>query len=315
MITIVIGYIADVIFGDPRCLPHPVRLIGKSINWIEGLLRKRNCNTFSEKWRGVFLTAIIVTSAYILTFYLLKLANYFSEYLGYLVEAFLIYQILALKSLDYESRKVLIELRNGDMKNARKALSYIVGRDTTTLNDKEVTRATVETIAENISDGIIAPLFFTFIGGIPLGMAYKAINTLDSMVGYKNDRYIHFGWASAKLDDLVNFIPARLTGILIVIASLWMGYNWRNSISILKRDCRNHSSPNSGYPEAAMAGALEIQIGGTNSYFGQLVYKPTIGEPIKKLHIENIAQTIRIMYSASTIGLALFISFYLLVNK
>jgi len=313
MMVAVIGYFADLLFGDPRWIPHPIRFIGLSITGLEGFLRRKNLNARQEKYRGILLTAVIVGSTYIVIFSMMRLAYYIHEYFGSFIEAFLIFQILAAKSLDVESRKVLEQLRSGNLEEARKYLSYIVGRDTKELSEKEVIRAAVETIAENISDGIIAPLCFIFLGGVPLGMAYKAVNTLDSMVGYKNERYMNFGWASARLDDLTNYIPARLTGILVVIAAFFLGFNGKNALGILKRDCRNHSSPNSGYPEAAVAGALEIQIGGTNTYFGKQFYKPTIGEPVKELNRENISQTIKIMYMTSFLGLLLLLSIVLLM--
>ena len=303
MIAIVTGYVADLLFGDPSWLPHPVRIIGLGIYKFEGILRNKELSPKEEKFRGMILTSLLVGITYLITTGIVRVASGMNETIGFLIEAFLIFQMFATKSLDVESRRVLNQLENGNLEEARRFLSYIVGRDTTALSEQEVVRGTVETVAENISDGIIAPMLFTFIGGIPLGMAYKAVNTLDSMVGYKNDKYINFGWASAKSDDLANYIPARITGVLIIIAAFLCGLNWRNAWIILKRDRRNHSSPNSGYCEAAVAGALGIQIGGTNTYFGKAVYKPTIGDPVMGLYKNNIAQTIAIMYTTSFICL------------
>ena len=303
MIAIVTGYVADLLFGDPSWLPHPVRIIGLGISKFEGILRNKELSPKEEKFRGMILTSLLVGITYLITTGIVRVASGMNETIGFLIEAFLIFQMFATKSLDVESRRVLNQLENGNLEEARRFLSYIVGRDTTALSEQEVVRGTVETVAENISDGIIAPMLFTFIGGIPLGMAYKAVNTLDSMVGYKNDKYINFGWASAKSDDLANYIPARITGVLIIIAAFLCGLNWRNAWIILKRDRRNHSSPNSGYCEAAVAGALGIQIGGTNTYFGKAVYKPTIGDPVMGLYKNNIAQTIAIMYTTSFICL------------
>ncbi|KXG78918.1 adenosylcobinamide-phosphate synthase CbiB [Thermotalea metallivorans] len=306
MLKIVIGYGADLLFGDPYWLPHPVRFIGRGIQGTENFLRKFCKGARAERIGGMVLTLLVVAAAYGTAYLLIYGGRRIHPHLASGIEAFLIFQILAAKSLDKESRKVYTQLRQGNLLGARKYLSYIVGRETRDLDEKEVARGAIETVAENISDGIIAPLFYIFIGGAPLGMAYKAVNTLDSMVGYQNDRYRYFGWASARLDDLANYIPARLTAILIVMASAFLGYNWRNAMKITKRDCRNHKSPNSGYPESAVAGALEIQIGGTNTYFGQKVFKPAIGDPIRPLEKEDILRTIRIMYAASFLGLICF---------
>lgn len=314
MITIVTGYVIDLIIGDPYWMPHPIRWIGLGISNTEKILRKFSNTKDDEKKLGIFLPLIVVGITYLITWGMIQGAKVLHPYIGYGVEGFLIFQILATKSLDKESKKVFIPLKQGNILNARKYLSYIVGRDTRKLDKNQVTRAVVETIAENISDGIIAPLFYIVIGGPALGMAYKAINTLDSMVGYKNERYQYFGWASAKLDDVANYIPARLTAIFIVIAAYIKGFDWKNSIKIIKRDRKNHKSPNSGYPESAVAGALRIQIGGTNTYFGQLVYKPTIGDPIRALEIEDIIRTIHIMYITSGVGVMILGGIKLLWN-
>lgn len=308
MWTMILAYIADRIFGDPYWLPHPIRFIGSAVKKTEKFLRKYVSNPVQEKKMGAVLTLIIVGSTYLITFLLIQGGKWIHPYVGYGIEVFLTFQILAAKSLDIESRKVFYQLEKKDIEEARKYLSYIVGRDTNELDEKEITRGTIETVAESTSDGIIAPLLYICLGGAPLGMAYKAINTLDSMVGYKNEQYLHFGWASAKLDDLANYIPARLTALFMVIAAFIKGYDWKNSIHIIKRDKRNHKSPNCGYPESATAGALNIQIGGTNIYFGKKVYKPTIGEPLKPLEKEDIDRAIQLMYSTSMIGLIFFAS-------
>ncbi|QEK11808.1 cobalamin biosynthesis protein CobD [Crassaminicella thermophila] len=307
MLTIVMGYFADLIWGDPYWIPHPIRFIGMGIKNTENFLRKFCKNSNDEKLLGILLTLIIVSCSYLITFLLIKIAGWINPYFGHFLEAFLIFQILASKSLDTESRKVLNQLKKGDLKESRKYLSYIVGRETNELNEDEIIRATVETIAENASDGIIAPLFFIFIGGAPLGIAYKAVNTLDSMVGYKNEKYLYFGWASAKFDDLINYIPARLTALFMVIASFLRGYDWKNSIRIIKRDRKNHKSPNCAYPESAVAGALRIQIGGTNTYFGKKVYKPTIGDSLRALEREDIDKSIKIMYTTSAVAMIVFL--------
>ncbi len=306
MELMILGYFFDLCFGDPYWIPHPIVFIGNSIKRFELFLRKYFNGSRKEKLGGILLALGIISITFIITFLIIKFLYGINSTLGRVIEAFLIFQILATKSLGRESKKVYYPLRNKDLKEARKFLSYIVGRDTSNLDEKQITKATVETIAENISDGIIAPLFYIFIGGAPLGMLYKAINTLDSMVGYKNDKYINFGWASAKIDDLANYIPARITAILIVLASFILKLNYKNSFKILIRDKRNHTSPNAGYPESAVAGALGIQLGGTNIYFGKKVEKPTLGDNLREVEIDDINKTIGIMYGSSFLGICLF---------
>jgi len=305
MELIFIGYFLDIAFGDPYWIPHPIIFIGKGISKLEAYLRSFFDKDRKAKLGGVILAVVIIIGTYLIASSMLHIIKIYSPLLSKLVEVFMIFQILAAKSLAKESRKVYYPLKEGNIQEARRFLSYIVGRDTTNLEEEGITRAAVETVAENISDGIIAPLFYIFIGGAPLGMAYKAVNTLDSMVGYKNEKYKDFGWASAKIDDAANFIPARLTGILIVIASLLLRYDFKSSFKILLRDRKNHSSPNCGYPEAATAGALNVQLGGTNIYFGKPVYKPTIGDKIRALDFDDINRTIRIMYVTSFLGVCL----------
>ncbi|MCG8541415.1 MAG: adenosylcobinamide-phosphate synthase CbiB [Clostridia bacterium] len=303
---IFIGYFLDLVFGDPYWMPHPIRFIGKAISKLEGLLRGYFNRDRKARLGGVVLAVVIITGTYFIASAILSIAKVYNPYLSKALQTFMVFQILATKSLAKESQKVYYPLKENNLSQARKFVSYIVGRDTQDLQKDGITRATVETIAENISDGIIAPLFYIFIGGAPLGMAYKAVNTLDSMVGYKNDKYRDFGWASAKIDDIANFIPARLTAILIILSTIFLGYNTKNSLNILIRDRKNHSSPNAGYPEAAVAGALNIQLGGTSTYFGKPVYKPTIGEKIRDIEVKDINRTIRIMYGTSFLGVSLF---------
>lgn len=303
---IFIGYFLDLVFGDPYWMPHPIRFIGKAISKFEGLLRGYFNRDRKARLGGFILAVVIITGTYFIASAILSIAKMYNPYLSKTLQTFMVFQILATKSLAKESQKVYYPLKENNLSQARKFVSYIVGRDTQDLQKDGITRATIETIAENISDGIIAPLFYIFIGGAPLGMAYKAVNTLDSMVGYKNDKYRDFGWASAKIDDIVNFIPARLTAILIILSTIFLGYNTKNSLNILIRDRKNHSSPNAGYPEAAVAGALNIQLGGTSTYFGKPVYKPTIGEKIRDIEVKDIDRTIRIMYGTSFLGVSLF---------
>lgn len=231
-----------------------------------------------------------------------------------IVNSFIIYTTLATKCLKDEAVKIYNVLKSGDIKESRKQLSYIVGRDTSNLNEAEIIRATVETVAENTVDGIISPIFYVFIGGAPLAMAYKAVNTLDSMVGYKNDKYINLGFASAKIDDIANYIPARICVIFMTLASFVLRFDYKRCFKIAIRDRKNHKSPNCAYSEGAVAGALGIQLGGTNIYFGKLVYKPTIGDKGRDIEIEDIKKTNKIMYISSILSLIIFTLIFLLIK-
>ncbi|SCY94642.1 adenosylcobinamide-phosphate synthase CbiB [Alkaliphilus peptidifermentans] len=314
MLVLLGGYFLDLLLGDPQNFPHPVRFIGKLISSLETYLY----NEKSEKAQllmGVILTVIVVATSYITTYIIIKAAYTLHFALGIIITIAFSYTVLATKSLGDEGKKMLQALQNNDIVKARHQLSYIVSRDTNSLTKEEIVRGTVETIAENISDGIIAPMFYLTIGGAPLAMAYKAINTLDSMVGYKNSRYLYFGKASAILDDIVNYIPARLSVLFIAIGGLLTGESYIDSLKMAKTQGRNHSSPNSGYPEAAVAGALMIQLGGPSKYFGKIIDKPTIGIRIKPLEPHVILKTIKLMYAASFVGLVFFYCIGKFVNR
>ncbi len=293
---LMLAFTLDLCIGDPAWVPHPVRIMGKAITKIEELLRKhlakhRAQNTeIKEKRAGIVFVVIIASSTYglfyvlnsvLLTYHFPSLVSYFSL----LFIAFLISTTVAMKGLIDSARLVIDALKDKNIDGARKNLNHIVGRDTDLLDEKSIVRATIESLAENASDGIIAPLFYFVIGGLPLAMAYKAVNTMDSMVGYKNERYKDFGWAAAKLDDIANYIPARVTGILIVIASAVVYrslFTVNCSLKTMLRDGQKHPSPNSGIPEAAMAGALGVRLGGPSTYNGILIEKPCIGEERQK---------------------------------
>ncbi len=298
------AFIADLVLGDPYSFPHPVRGMGWMITKTEGIFRKYFKSPIGLKFAGTIMAVAIPGLVYAVTLYLLKLAKYIHPVLYHAVNILLIYTVLSVKNLAQEAGKVYDALKIRDIPLARKNLSCIVGRDTHNLDEKEITRAAVETVAENTVDGILSPLFYVFLGGAPLGMAYKAVNTLDSMVGYKNENYLHFGWASARLDDFANFIPARLAGILIPVVSALLGFDGIQSVKITLRDRYNHTSPNAGFPEAAVAGALKIQLGGPGIYFGKKVEKPTIGDPIIPLNPHHIHDTIKIMYMTAFVMLA-----------
>lgn len=306
MASIWAAYVMDLIFGDPRSFPHPVIYIGKLISFLEEQVRKVAKTPKALKIGGAFLTFFTVLITYLLAIGILVLAKSISLYLFYFLNVVLMWTCLATKSLQGESMKVFHALAANDLARARINLSYIVGRDTRELGEEEIAKATVETVAENTADGIIAPLFYLFIGGAPLALAYKAINTMDSMIGYKNEKYLNLGWAAAKLDDLANFIPARITGIFLVVAAFFLKLNFRGSYKVFMRDRCNHLSPNCGYPEAAAAGALDIQLGGTHTYFQQIVYKPTIGDDIKPVEMDDIRRTVKMMYLASFLILIFF---------
>ncbi|HDH00494.1 MAG TPA: cobalamin biosynthesis protein CobD [Nitrospirae bacterium] len=297
--VLILAYVLDLAIGDPGQLPHPVRIMGWAIAKVEVFLRgrtqitdyKRKNKETREKLTGVLLVVIIVGFTYGLFYFIntILFNSYFSiftSYLSFVILAYLISTTLATRELIRSAQSVVKALKADHIEDARKNLSCIVGRDTELLGRDKILKATIECLAENASDGIIAPLFYFSIGGLPLAMTYKAINTLDSMVGYKNEKYRDFGWAAAKVDDIANYMPARITGVLITVSTFIIdGLNARNRLvpglrafKIMLRDGKNHLSPNSGIPEAAMAGALGIKLGGPSLYEGIAVRKPYIGD-------------------------------------
>lgn len=304
--ALVLGFLLDLAFGDPRWLYHPIRLIGNLIAWAEKPFRAAFPK--SEKGElaaGTFFAVFVVAVSTAAPAILLALASRLSLWLVFALEVFWSFQILAAKSLKSESMKVYAALKEGDLPKARKAVSMIVGRDTQKLTEEGVAKAAVETVAENSSDGVIAPLLFLALGGPALGFFYKAVNTLDSMVGYKNDTYLYFGRFSAKLDDVLNFIPSRISGLLLVLASPLAGLSMEGAWKIFRRDRRNHASPNSAQTEAAAAGALGVQLAGDAYYFGKLYKKPTIGDPLRPVEYEDIRRVNRLMYAAVCLALVL----------
>ncbi len=313
ILSIYIGYIIDLIIGDPYSFPHPVIYIGKLIKVVENNIRKIFKDEKYLKLAGFILWFITVGLTYLITYLVIRISE-FSMITFLIVNSFIIYTTLATKCLKDEAVKIYNILKSGDIKESRKQLSYIVGRDTSNLNEAEIIRATVETVAENTVDGIISPMFYAFIGGAPLAMAYKAVNTLDSMVGYKNDKYINLGFASAKIDDIANYIPARICVIFMTLASFVLRFDYKRCFKIAIRDRKNHKSPNCAYSEGAVAGALGIQLGGTNIYFGKAVYKPTIGDKDREIEIEDIKKTNKIMYISSILSLIIFTLIFLLIK-
>ncbi|WP_170075895.1 adenosylcobinamide-phosphate synthase CbiB [Paraclostridium dentum] len=305
ILVMVIAYLLDLVIGDPYSFPHPVRFIGNLIRFTEGKIRIIFKSKKQLKIGGFLLWTITVGFTALVTNLILNLLC-INNIFYVIIASIILYTTLSTKCLADEAKKIYEVLKTGDIEKSRKQLSYIVGRDTTSLNENEIIRATVETVAENTVDGIISPMMYGFIGGPVLAMAYKAINTLDSMVGYKNEKYGDIGFASAKIDDIANFIPARITPFFMMIASFILGFNSKKSIKIAIRDRKNHKSPNCAYAEGAVAGALEVQLGGTNMYFGEKVYKPTIGDKDRELEAEDILRTNKIMYLTSFIALVIF---------
>ena len=289
-------FLLDFILGDPRWLPHPVALMGLVINNFERSFNRSKLSKLKRKIFGIILATSLPLASFLLSTVIIGLFYKAGESLGMIVTIILGFTTIAARSLKDAAYRVRNALTLDDMPTAREALSHIVGRDTSKLDESEIARATIETVAENSSDGVIAPLFYLLIGGVPLTMAYKAINTLDSMVGYKNDRYSDFGWASAKLDDIANYVPARLTAILMIAAAFLIKLDWRGAFRITMRDCRNHPSPNAGWPEASAAGALGIRLGGINHYPGRTEERPFIGDDknvLENLHIKGV---VKLMY-------------------
>ena len=312
--AVLCGLVLDLLLGDPRWLYHPVRIIGKGISFFERILR----NIFpagrkGERIAGVLLVILIVGCSVLVPAVILWLAYGYQFWLGFVLETFFCYQLLAAKSLQAESKKVYDALKTGDLEQGRYAVSMIVGRDTQNLSTEGVTKAAVETVAENTSDGIIAPLFYMMIGGAVLGFAYKAVNTMDSMVGYKNDRYQYFGTAAARLDDVLNYLPARISAWVMIGAAAILRMDGKNALKIYRRDHAKHASPNSAHTEAVMAGALQVQLAGDAWYFGKLHKKPFIGDDIRMISIEDICRSHRLMYATEFLCAGIFAAVRMLV--
>jgi adenosylcobinamide-phosphate synthase len=310
----ILAFLVDLAIGDPRWLPHPVRIIGRAISGLERFLRKQFWGPTGEKKAGVLLVIMIVVPSFLVMYMIDKAILWVSDVTSSLVGMlFLIYltaTTIAVRELIDSARLVIESVKDGSLPAARRKLSMIVGRDTENLSDKEILKAVAETLSENLSDGIVAPVFYLVLGGLPLAITYKAINTLDSMVGYKNEKYIHFGRAAARLDDIANYIPARITGLIIVSAVFVSALFSRDknpmslagrAFDVMQRDGRNHTSPNSGIPEAAMAGALGVRMGGPSTYGGVLFEKPYIGDAEREDYLSASEEAIRIVQMSSVI--------------
>lgn len=307
-----VAFVADWIIGDPNRWPHPVRLIGRLISVCEKQARRAaGPNPAALRLAGVFLALAVVGLTMLTVWSLLYLGALIWTGLWFLIAIYLVYSALCLKDLYFQTWRVEKALQGGFLDEARQMLSWVVGRDTAELDEAGIRRALIETLAENLSDGLVAPMFYLALGGPVLAWGYKAVNTLDSMVGYKNERYLHLGRFSAKLDDVANFIPARLAALLIVGAARLKGYDWRAAKAVWKRDGHLHSSPNSGEPEAAMAGALGLWLGGSSRYEGLLSEKPIINEGGGEPDEGSVKAAESLMVSAALLTLVLVMLFLL----
>lgn len=306
LLALLIGFTLDMLLGDPEWMPHPVRLIGRVISRLEkGIRRLFPSTPKGEFWGGlvlVLLTCILFTGMPILLLWLTGMAHPLLR-LG--LQVWIVYQLLAAKCLRNASMRVYCPLMAGDLQGARAAVGRIVGRDTDMLDEPGVVRAAVETVAENTSDGVIAPMLYFVLGGAPLLFLYKTINTMDSMLGYQNEKYLYFGRVAARLDDAANFFPARISGWIMVLAAFLCGQDGREAMHILRRDHDKHTSPNSAYPEAACAGALGLQLGGDSLYGGKVVHKPAIGDNKRDMEPEDIRRANGLLYAASFLSLVL----------
>lgn len=307
LLALLVGFLLDLVFGDPRWLPHPVCGMGWLIGKLEQILRRIFASAPSQMLAAgcvlVVLVAAICTGAALLVLYLCSAV---SPLLGFAAETILCFQLLAAKSLRQEGMRVYTALEQGDLPGARHAVSMIVGRDTMQLDEAGVAKAAVETVAENTSDGVVAPLLFMALGGGVLGVFYKACNTMDSMVGYRNEAYLYFGRAAAKLDDVLNLIPARISGALMCVTAWAIGFDGQRALRIFLRDRRQHLSPNSAHTEAACAGALGIELGGGSVYSGTFVEKPKIGDGTRQITAQAIPNSCRLMLGTGVLALLVF---------
>lgn len=314
LLALCIGFFMDLCFGDPHWLYHPVRFIGNLISKMEKILRSiLPKNKKAELIGGGILVVSVIFLSTMIPYVVLAISGFVHPVLKLILESIMCYQLLATKALKDESMKVYYELKKGNINGARNAVSMIVGRDTASLTEEGIAKAAVETVAENTSDGIIAPMLFMAIGGAPLGFFYKAVNTMDSMVGYKNDKYLYFGRVAAKLDDILNYIPARISAYLMILASAILGMDAKNAYKIFKRDRYNHASPNSAQTESVCAGALNVQLAGDAYYFGKLYKKKFIGDAIRKISFEDIRLANRLLYGTAVLGMLIIILIYILI--
>ena len=306
--------VLDAAIGDPRWFPHPVRWMGFLVDWYDRLIHRLFLSPSKQRMAGLLLAAALPAGSYGAGVLLIWLGNSLDSLWGSAIAVLMAWTTLAARDLIDHVLAVQRALQSMSLAEARTAVAHIVGRDTKEMNESDIVRATVETIAESTADGIVAPLFYLVLGGAPLALAYKAISTLDSMVGHLDDRYRWFGWASARVDDMANFFPARITALLLVLSAGIVSRSWsvmQQAWQILLRDGNHHPSPNSGHPEAAMAGALGVQLGGMNYYDGLPVERPCLGDPVQPLTRAHISQALALMIWTSLIGMLLGIGWLL----
>lgn len=308
MNTAILAFLIDTVIGDPKSKFHPVVLMGNLISFFEKILYKENMQNNGKLFFGGVLVFFVLAITYYISIFLMTMIYHIRDalnlpYLDVFLEAFLLSFMISPKSLSAAAKEIYSFLVLDNLLCARNALGFIVGRDTKHLDSGEVTRGVVETVAENTTDGIVAPLFFFSIGGLPLAICYRAANTMDSMLGYKNERYLYFGRIAARVDDFLNLIPARITGLLFIISAAFLKLDAHFAYKIMKRDAKKHPSPNGGYAEASVAGALHIRLGGENSYFGKKTFRAYMGDAIEKLSPKHIILTVKLMYTATILFL------------
>ena len=313
MIAFGLGFCLDLLLGDPYWLPHPIRLIGNFIGILEKRMNKKECSEKHLVRAGWGMVAIVLLTVLIVTALLLILAYRIHPVAGIILEMIMTYQILATKCLNVESMKVYKCLKENDLIAARHAVSMIVGRDTERLDETGVAKAAIETVAENTSDGVIAPMIYTALGGPVLGIFYKAVNTMDSMVGYKNEKYLYFGRFAAKMDDICNFLPSRLSAFFMILASGLGGFDPRQAAKIYRRDRQKSPSPNSAQTEAVCAGALQVELLGDTSYFGVVHHKEVIGDPIRQVETEDIKRANRLLYRTVLLAFGVLLALRIMV--
>ncbi len=306
MTTCIAAFFLDLIIGDPQTRLHPVALLGRLIGWLDRFFYQKTSSPRVQLIAGAIVVAIVLLVTWNVVLILLwglgKIGNW---YVSVAVQALVLSFTICPRSLAQAGTAIRRLLEHHNLAQARQRVGWIVGRDTENLDEEEITRATVETVAENTTDGIVSPLFYYALGGLPLAVLYRAINTMDSMLGYKNEKYLYFGRAAARLDDVANFIPARITGVLTVVAAFLLCFHWRQAWQIMGRDAHKHPSPNGGWAEASVAGALGIRLGGYNSYFGKTTFRAYMGDPIHPLRARHIRQAISLMYTVTILAVML----------
>lgn len=311
----IVSFLLDLWWGDPRWLPHPVVGMGKMITWLDHALQhwitQRKWNQISHPWcirlLGLTFPVVIGGGVFGIVWIVVFIAEMIHPWMGVGIEALLVWTTIAPKGLSEAGMRIYEALKENDLPKARIALSMVVGRDTEKLGESEIVRGGVETVAENIVDAVVSPLFYAAIGGAPLAFAYRAINTLDSMVGYKNERYLHLGWASARMDDIANYVPARLTILPMTLSFILLRLHLIRALQTGWKDAKHHPSPNSGIPEALMAGALGIQLGGRNTYGGVVSDRPRMGEEIVSKNAEHLQIAVRVLWCTSILTLVLLV--------